>query len=921
VHATTVRWFLIFCWAALTANASIGAAEPVPQSPAQPPAKIEQVVVVFKTHFDIGYTQLAREVVDRYRTSMIDKALAVCDATDKLPPENRFVWTIPGWPMQQILWPGQTPERRKRIEKAIRDGRLVWHALGGTTHTESLGLEDFVRSLGFSSRLARQYGQPLPRDAKMTDVPCHTWLVPTVLKRAGIDFLHLGCNSASGSPDVPALFWWEGPDGSRLLTMYTAEGYGTGLKPPANWPHKTWLALIHTGDNHGPPEPGEVQQLLDRARKELPGVKIRMGRLSDFGDAILAEERVKPTLPVIRKDMPDTWIHGIMSMPEEAAVARDARPKIAALDSLSTLLACLGVKVPSDSRDDTETETVADIVPWAYERSFLYSEHTWGASSRYYSPRVYGEKWKTARAAGKYRYAEESWREHGEYIARVGEEIWFPLERQMLALARAVNVKGPRIVVFNPLPWTRDAVIFIPIMHATFPTAWQDAASGEPITAVSRDGIGVDAVVAGIPPLGYRVYVPRSSETKKKRAEEGAISDTLENKFFRVRLDLSRGVVRSLVDKRSGRELVDQGSEYGFGEYLYERFDKNYHDKFLDDYCKKPLPGWADEFGRAGLPPASEIGYMAVAGGDFGLNPSGSCIRETSSTLLMRRLSTFIEPKQQLPHGTDISVTLGRDQPFLDLECAISEKAPDPWPEAAWLCLPFAIDQPQFRLGRVGSIIDPAKDCVRGANNEMFCLDTGLTITGRDRRGIGICPIHSPLVSLGRPGAFRFTPEWTPRKPIVFVNLFNNIWGTNFQQWIGGVSWCAVRIWSVTGKGPEADLVTPAWEARTPCEAAFFDGPPGKLPPIQSGLELSRKGVLVTAFGPNPDGEGTLLRLWEQAGQDGPCRVRLPEALRDAKAQPCDLRGRPIGDPLPVRDGSVEVLLGRFAPASILLTK
>ena len=146
----------------------------------------------------------------------------------QLPPENRFVWTLSGWPMTQILWPGQTPERRTRIEKAIREGRLVWHALAVTTHTESLGLEDLVRGLGFSSRLARQFGQPLPRDAKMTDVPCHTWIVPTVLRRAGVDFLHLGCNSASGSPEVPGLFWWEGPDGSRLLTMYTAEGYGTG---------------------------------------------------------------------------------------------------------------------------------------------------------------------------------------------------------------------------------------------------------------------------------------------------------------------------------------------------------------------------------------------------------------------------------------------------------------------------------------------------------------------------------------------------------------------------------------------------------------------------------------------------------------------------------------------------------------------
>ncbi len=66
------------------------------------------------------------------------------------------------------------------------------------------------------------------------------------------------------------LFWWEGPDGSRLLTMYTAEGYGTGLKPPADWPHKTWLALIHTGDNHGPPDPGKSKNSCAGASANCP---------------------------------------------------------------------------------------------------------------------------------------------------------------------------------------------------------------------------------------------------------------------------------------------------------------------------------------------------------------------------------------------------------------------------------------------------------------------------------------------------------------------------------------------------------------------------------------------------------------------------------------------------------------------------
>ncbi len=875
-----------------------------------PPAvkpHVEQVIVVFKTHFDIGYTQLAREVVDRYRTSMIDKALAVCDASESLPPENRFVWTLSGWPMTQILWPGQTPERRSRLEKAIRDGRLVWHALAGTTHTESLGLEDFVRSLGFSSRLARQFGQPLPRDAKMTDVPCHTWLLPTVLKRAGVDFLHLGCNGASGSPDIPALFWWEGPDGSRLLTMYTAEGYGTGLKPPPGWPHKTWLALIHTGDNHGPPEPGEVQQLLDRARKELPGVKIRMGRLSDFGDAILAEEKQSPKLPVIRKDMPDSWIHGIMSMPQEAAMARNVRPQMAALESLNTLLGCWGVNA----------KPVADKLAAAYEGSFLYSEHTWGASSTFYAPRLYGEKWKEAHATGKYKYSEESWREHGAYI-RKAEELAGPGLRQSVdALAKAVNAAGPRMVVFNPLPWPRDDVVSVP-WKGKAPAGWKDAATGEPVSAEIDYG-KLWLIASGVPGLGFRTYVPTSAAVRPRDIASSAspLDSFVENAHFRAKLDLQRGCVSSLVDKRTGKELFNPSLEFGLGQYWYERFDKDYHTRFLDAYCKKPLAGWVDEFGRANLPPASEVGYSATSPSDCGLMLRG-CNLFTEATLSPN--STW-RPGQGVPHRMGLAITLYSNQPYVDMEWTVTRKDPDPWPEAGWLCLPFAIDQPQFRLGRPGSIIDPAKDCVRGANNEIFSLDTGLTITGPDGRGVGICPIDSPLVSLGRPGAFRYTRQWTPRKAIVFVNLFNNIWGTNFQQWIGG-SWTSrVRIWSVEGKGAETDLITPAWEARTPCQVVFCDGPAGKLPPVQSGLELSRKGVLVTAFGSNPDGEGILLRFWEQAGQDGTCRVRLPEGLQTARAKLCDLRGRPLEQPIAVRDGWLEMPLTRFAPASVILER
>ena len=96
------------------------------------------------------------------------------------------------------------------------------------------------------------------------------------------------------------------------------------------------------------------------------------------------------------------------------------------------------------------------------------------------------------------------------------------------------------------------------------------------------------------------------------------------------------------------------------------------------------------------------------------------------------------------------------------------------------------------------------------------------------------------------------------------------------------------------------------------------DGPAGTLLPSRRGLELSRKGIQVTAYGSNPDGPSTVLRLWELAGKSGTVRVRLPDGTNPKQAQPVDLRGRPIGKPIVVKNGSFEVQVGAFAPGSLV---
>ena len=160
-----------------------------------------------------------------------------------------------------------------------------------------------------------------------------------VLAQAGVKFFHLGCNSICSHPELPLLYWWEGPDGSRVLAMFSPD-YGSDLCPPAGWPHKTWLYMWMMGDNHGPPNTQEVEAVFARAKRDLPGVRVRFGRMSDFAEAILRE---KPELPVVRGDTPDTWIYGIGSMPIETQLAHATRPRIAVLEALDTLLGAWGV--------------------------------------------------------------------------------------------------------------------------------------------------------------------------------------------------------------------------------------------------------------------------------------------------------------------------------------------------------------------------------------------------------------------------------------------------------------------------------------------------------------------------------------------------------------------------------------------------
>jgi hypothetical protein len=216
--------------------------------------------------------------------------------------------------------------------------------------------------------------------------------------------------------------------------------------------------------------------------------------------------------------------------------------------------------------------------------------------------------------------------------------------------------------------------------------------------------------------------------------------------------------------------------------------------------------------------------------------------------------------------------------------------------------------------------VDPQRELVKGSNQDFYFLNTSMTMFDGWGEGIALnCP-DSPGVSIDNPGLFRFSRNKELSTGKVFVNLFNNQWGTNFTEWIEGSFSSKMYIWSYDKYDAEKAFITPSEETRIELKGVFYEGPKGETPVRADGIILSRKGILLTAFKTVHAGESMLLRLWEQAGNGGLCKVTLPEGSRFKKAYPCNLRDEITdGKGMVISNHSFQILIQANQPASFIL--
>ena len=258
---------------------------------------------------------------------------------------------------------------------------------------------------------------------------------------------------------------------------------------------------------------------------------------------------------------------------------------------------------------------------------------------------------------------------------------------------------------------------------------------------------------------------------------------------------------------------------------------------------------------------------------------------------------------------------------FLEINWSIIGKNAESWPEAGWMNFPFNVSVPKFRLGRIGGIVDPAVDFIKGSNLDYCFLNTGMAVIDKSGNCFGICSPDAPGVSLDRPGLWKYSIGFIPQKPNVFINLYNNQWSTNFTEWIEG-SWSAKTfVWFGDNYESEKSLVVPSLEIRSPLRGVISHSKKGELNPIQSFVTLSEKGIAITAFEANATGEGTILRLWENTGNDKELTVNLSPEFGFNSAMPVNLVNEVQGQEIPVINHSFKIKIKGNEPVSFLLKK
>ena len=446
------------------------------------------------------------------------------------------------------------PAMFQEIQQRVKEGR--WEVIGGMWVEPDLNMPDgesLVRQILYGKRYFQQkFGKDI-HIGWNPDSFGYNWQLPQIYKRSGIDyFVTQKLLWASEFTKFPyRLFWWQAPDGSRLLTYFPSD-YANQIDPqkmardsatygPMMWKYDggnnsapavalDMMYLYGVGDHGGGPTRLDLDTALRWQKGDLVYPQINFSTAGQYF-ADLEKNKNELKIPTWDGELYFQYHRGVQtSQSEEKKLNRRNEGYLLNAEKLASIEMLFLGQYPQQELDEAWKNVLFnqfhDILPGS------------GIHINYVD---------AAR-----RYDESS-------------RITFEISRIALNdIASRVKSDGVGVLVFNPLSWSQTGEVQAGVQ---FPTATNGIAAFDPngkalpVEVIQSDPqnnwVLLRLLVENVPATGYKlIRLEPQGKSPATKPNLVATADSLENEFVRLKVDPKTGCITSLFDKRSNTEAL-----------------------------------------------------------------------------------------------------------------------------------------------------------------------------------------------------------------------------------------------------------------------------------------------------------------------------------------------------------------------------
>ncbi len=497
--------------------------------------------IVGNSHIDMAWLWPWTETVEVVRNtfqSVLDLMREYPDFKFTMSSARTYEW------MQE-----KYPDLFQQIEQRVKEGR--WEVIGGMWVEPDLNMPDgesLVRQILVGKRyFQKNFGV----DVKIgwnPDSFGYNYQLPQIYKKSGMDYFVtqklLWAHEFTTFPYK--LFWWQSPDGSRLLTYFPHDYAGGIDAEPLATDLSIWMPSIYgktipekpemmhlygVGDHGGGPTRIMLDHALQLMAPDAVYPKLQFSFARDFFSDM---EKKLPGMQVPTWDgeLYFAYHRGVFTTQAETKRRiRRAEETVLNAEKFASLASLYGRAYPQDGMELTWKNLLFDhfhdIMPGS------------GIAVNYLDAK-----------------------RNLENVDRAANDVTRGSLREIAAHINT-QAEGAPVMIFNSLSWPRtevsEAEVQLPAPASQIEVV--DSA-GKP---AESELLSIDAethrarflLLSKTPSFGYQTYFVRGAATAPAvHSMLKASSDTLENEFLRVRIDPQTGCMTSLFDKRSGTESL-----------------------------------------------------------------------------------------------------------------------------------------------------------------------------------------------------------------------------------------------------------------------------------------------------------------------------------------------------------------------------